>query len=127
MAARVRFADVMLRVPTMAAYLFKHARAVRANGATVEQSQATLVMFISDGRAVANCECGAGVAIHPEWPWAGCFTCGRTYTSITVPDNWRAIVEALQERPMPTQRHWIPGESVDVIRLQTAVIREATR
>lgn len=37
------------------------------------------------GRWVVNCECGGAIALHPEWQYAACLTCGREWTEIIFP------------------------------------------
>ncbi len=64
------------------------------------------------GRWILDCDCGAGVAIHPEWPTAGCCACGRIYNHIVyliAPEN---IERVLMERPRVETRFWFPTETL---------------
>ena len=79
-----------------------------------------LTAEINYGRWIGRCECGAGVAVHPAWEWAGCLDCGMVYTEIVFPDakTVRVVVKILNVRPDGPggQRHlnrsWLPSETV---------------
>ena len=79
-----------------------------------------LTAEINYGRWIGRCECGAGIAVHPAWDWAGCLDCGTVYTEIVFPDaqTLRAVVQALGVRPDGAggQRHqnrsWLSSETV---------------
>ena len=54
----------------------------------IEQPQGQpLKAGIDCGRWVVNCVCGGGIAIHPSWQFAACFTCGRSWSSIIFPSE----------------------------------------
>jgi hypothetical protein len=65
---------------------------------------------VEHGRWIADCPCGAGVAVHPEWVNTGCLECGRWWP-VAIPDAWRDIEDVLMARPKQIQRGWI-GETV---------------
>lgn len=67
---------------------------------------------IEHGRWIADCPCGSGVAVHPEWPSAGCLECGRWWP-VLVPVQWREIEAVLIVRPLPITRGWVTGETVE--------------
>lgn len=79
------------------------------------------------GRWVVNCVCGGGIALHPDWQFAGCFTCGRSWSKIIFPTpEFLAKVDAiLRGRPPGTIRKdprrfwsWWPEETLDDLRRQ---------
>lgn len=86
-------------------------------------SPAALSAWINHGRWVATCLCGAGLALHPEWSWAGCLDCGATYAHIEFPDRatQAAILTALGLRPngppgrRQMHRSWLPGETLEAL------------
>ncbi len=85
-------------------------RVAEALGA--RHGQTTFVARIEHGRWLADCPCGAGLAVHPEWSEAGCLECGR-WGGVAVPTRWREIETVLVERPALKNRGWIPGETVE--------------
>lgn len=40
---------------------------------------------IDCGMWSARCECGSGIALHPEWAFAACLNCGKTWTQVVFP------------------------------------------
>ena len=115
--ALLRPADV-IRARTVEAYLVKaRARAVK-QGRDTRVDGRTLVPFVSEGRWVADCPgCRAGIVLHPEWGFAACLGrgCHRTYTSIAMPAEWRAIEAVLEERDLLNQ-NMLPGETLEDLR-----------
>lgn len=77
----------------------------------VHTSPDPVLAFISANKWVAQCACGAGNAVNPEWSMTCCFGCGAVHTTVVVPREWREI-ERLLMRRAPLQRHWMPGETV---------------
>ena len=128
----------VLGVPTLRAYQvkFTKTRLAMKNGVSVASVKVSedlqelslvaiptgvyLVAEINQGRWVGRCECGAGIALHPDWEWAGCFDCGRVYTIFVFPDTetLAAVIRTLSVRPAGRggQRHsnrsWLPSETV---------------
>jgi hypothetical protein len=87
----------------------------------VRRSDAPLTAYVSDGRWVADCpDCGAGISVDPEWPLAGCFECFRLFSALVVPPRWREIEAALEARPKPATRNWLPRESVADLLVENA-------
>ena len=70
------------------------------------------------GRWVIDCECGAGNAVDPEWPFAACPACGAVHRNILYPPNREAIEAALNARPNQRNRFWNPDETLDQLRTE---------
>ena len=66
---------------------------------------------VEHGRWIADCPCGSGVAVHPEWRDAGCLECGRWWP-VMVPPHWRDIEDILMARPKALNRGWL-AETVE--------------
>ena len=73
-----------------------------------------LQAVINHGRWVSSCVCGGGIALHPDWSWAACFDCGRSWSNIVFPepDVLLSIETVLRLRPQENQWSWNPPESV---------------
>jgi len=71
---------------------------------------------IDFSRWLIDCECGAGVATHPDWTRARCGACGATYLDIRYPPNRLEIESILLERPQTTTRFWYPYETAEDLR-----------
>ena len=56
---------------------------------------------IDCGMYSARCSCGSGVALTPDWQYAACLNCGRTWTTVVFPDAemLKAIDRVLSLRP----------------------------
>lgn len=82
---------------------------------------------IDQGRWVVPCEhCGSGIAFHPQWQFAACFLCGRSWTKVIFPDAammqqlesiflLRPVERQLRGMPPPNQRRywsWRPWETI---------------
>lgn len=74
------------------------------------------------GRWVVNCKCGSGIALHPQWQFAGCFLCGRSWDKVEFPsDEFLAkVIKVLACRPAGSIRQnpkrfwsWWPNETID--------------
>ena len=137
-AFRIETADVALGVPTLMAYQvrFTKARLAIKTGTAVASisvsddlrelalvavpTHETLKAEINHGRWIGRCECGAGIALHYLWQWAGCFDCGNTYSQIAFPDTrtLAAVIQTLGLRPAGPggrrhlHRSWVPSETV---------------
>lgn len=91
------------------AYVALAARRAAQVGRALVEDPRPVEAYVSAGQWVADCpQCGAGIAIHPEWPVAACFGvgCHRVFRTITVPATWRAIEAILMVRPRRAQ-HWL--------------------
>ena len=137
-AFKIETADVALGVPTLFAYKarFTKARLALKTGAAVASisvsddlrelalvavpTHETLKAEINHGRWIGRCACDAGIALHYQWQWAGCFDCGNTYSQIAFPDTrtLAAVIQILGLRPAGKggRRHryrsWLPSETV---------------
>ena len=137
-AFRVETAIESLGVQTLRSYQakFTKVRLAMKNGVPVDRvtvskdlrelslvavpTDVRLTAEINDGRWLGRCTCGAGIALHPVWDWAGCFDCGHVFTDIVFPIAvvLKAVVQALSVRPDGPggQRHrnrsWLPSETV---------------
>jgi len=109
----------------------------RRVGMPVQVDGRTLTAYVNEGRWVADCpHCFAGISIHPEWDFAACLECCRTYRSVTLPVTWPDIEAVLDVRPVRYQ-HWQTRESVEDLerenveaglpRRRVGVAREAVR
>lgn len=75
---------------------------------------------------IIDCECGAGNAVDPRWGGiACCFGCGAIHRNILFPQAWKAIERELVARTEVSVRHWVPGESVEQLAAETAMLAEA--
>jgi hypothetical protein len=79
---------------------------------------------IDCGRWVVNCECGSGIALHPDWQFAACLLCGRSWAAVEFPSPVFLIqLEKLfRQRPPGTLSKnvrrfwsWWPTESLEDI------------
>jgi hypothetical protein len=69
--------------------------------------------YVNDSRWVADCECGAGMALSPGVDRATCIECGNRYVVNWPDDDERQQVEAaLLARPNWSTRQWQPGEKI---------------
>jgi hypothetical protein len=84
-----------------------------------------LVAGFDCGRWVVNCACGGGIALHPDWQYAACFTCGKAWTSVQfpTPEFMEQLRRILEVRPAGSVRgnvkrfwSWWPGETLDDLR-----------
>lgn len=77
-----------------------------------------LFAYVNDNRWIADCpRCGAGIAVHPEWAFAGCLGCGAAFAHVAAPAHWPEIESVLLARP-PRNRHWHVGETLDQLRAE---------
>lgn len=123
-------ADI-LSVPTREAYERKFRRHLSRSRKAERPQQATLAAHINTGRWVTPCVCGGGIALHPEWAFAACFDCGRSWTALVFPDaaTLRMVDTVLAERfsrpghaiPLPFYS-WEPGETERDLRKQNIQI-----
>jgi hypothetical protein len=58
---------------------------LKRNGRKEKPQTTTLKAGIDHGRWVTKCPCGGAIALHPQWQFAACLTCGRSWTSIEFP------------------------------------------
>lgn len=70
-------------------------------------------VFIAGGKWMVTCACGNCPSVHPDWRLALCFECGAIYEGVTIPGNAKDIEAVLVERPHPSNRAWLPNETVD--------------
>lgn len=92
-------------------------RAVRAiaRALQVRYDAGVYIARVEHGRWIADCPCGAGIAVHPQWTEAGCLECGRWWP-VMVPRDWDDIEAVLLARPKAVNRGWLPGETATVLR-----------
>jgi len=111
----------MIGVTSLAHYRSMVEAAARAEGMRVVTDSRTLRPRVEEGRWLVPCpNCGAGIAIEPNWPEAGCFDvdaeCFRWFPNIEMPAE-RATIEALLNRRISrANRNWLPGEPVAALR-----------
>jgi hypothetical protein len=69
--------------------------------------------YVNHGRWLADCVCGAGVAVDPAWDRAYCYDCLRIFRVTWPPDRKLAWIETiLAARPLAQHQNWWPTESV---------------
>lgn len=77
---------------------------------------------IDCGRWIVNCVCGGGIALHPDWQFAACLTCGRSWSKVIFPTpEFMARLEVIfRQRPPGSIRHdprrfwsWWPDETLE--------------
>lgn len=89
----------------------RRAQAITAR-TKVEHEDGVFIARVEHGRWLADCPCGSGVAVHPEWPNAGCLECGRWWP-VVLPSDWKVIEDVLIARPQALNRGWLIGETVE--------------
>lgn len=89
-------------------------------GLSVIPSEDVLVPYINHGRWVADCPCGAGIAINPLWSTAACLDtgCHRTFSHISMPADWQELEGALLLRPFLKNRNWTRQETLNDLRVE---------
>ncbi len=87
---------------------------------TLTRSRRKLHAYVSDGRWVADCECGDGVALWRENPDACCLGCGTVYSNIEWPDEIEEAERVLSARRSAGDRGWRPheGETLDDLKIE---------
>jgi hypothetical protein len=72
------------------------------------------------GRWIGFCPCGSAAALHPEWQYAACLSCGREWTVINFPtaEEFASYDAVLSLRPSdpgdPLRWYaWHYGQTVD--------------
>lgn len=87
---------------------------------TVHTVRTLIVARVDMGRWIADCDCGAGVALHREWTAAYCFACGAVHpqASILWPVDQDEIELTLAERPHRRNQFWSPGETVNDLKAE---------
>jgi hypothetical protein len=69
--------------------------------------------YVNWGRWVADCECGASMAVHVDWADARCTDCLTVYMVLWPGHETRAVIEALLlARPVLATRNWIQTETL---------------
>lgn len=83
---------------------------------------APVVAFIHTGCWSAECPCGNGLRVEPEWRIARCFACGAVYRHVVLPtaDERLNIEHVLRARPHRQHMNWLPGETCLALALENA-------
>lgn len=93
-----------------------------------------LLAHLNTGRWVTPCVCGSGVALHPAWQYAACFSCGRTWTAVVFPsDSALAAIDAVlaprPARPSGAIRRpfysWTPADTLEQLLRENDQIERA--
>lgn len=92
-------------------------------GAVLHDRTERPTAYVSDGRWVADCDCGAGVSASRAWGLAICCACGSVYRP-RFPATAAGIEQALLARPSPRQRHQRPGQTAADIARENAERKE---
>ncbi|MGE0464598.1 MAG: hypothetical protein AB7Q16_24790 [Vicinamibacterales bacterium] len=76
-------------------------------------------VFVSGGKWLIECACGNCPAVAPEWEGlACCYECGAVYTGLVLPPEADEIERLLVARPRLGNRNWVPGEPLELLRLE---------
>lgn len=113
----IKDARQMLRVADYAGYLRKYTKAIadakrRGDPVVTDTVARPVAARIELSRWLFVCPCGSGVAVHPDWPDARCFECGRIFTAVVIPAERMRIESVLMKRPAERNRSWTT-ETVD--------------
>ena len=111
------------RVVTESAGLACHAQTMMRVGLNQWIRIGALTAYVSHGRWVADCPCGSGIALVPEWKMAMCFECGGV-ASVAWPekDDLETIDAELGKRESRTTQNWFASEPVTNLRLENDAI-----
>jgi hypothetical protein len=90
-------------------------------GQTVTRKTNSLDAYVNDGRWVADCPCGGGIACWSEYQHGFCGSCCTVYM-IRFPDAEDvATAEVLLSAREPDRRHWDPtAQTVDDLKVENA-------
>ncbi len=83
-----------------------------AAGCELTRSELTLDAYISHGRWVADCSCGAGIVVSPVLGEAACTDCATMFR-LRFPEERQGIERVLLARPDVRNRNWRPGETIE--------------
>lgn len=113
----IKDARQIQRVTNYRGYVKKYDKAIadvrrRGDQVVTDPVVRPVAAVIEQGRWMFVCPCGSGVAVHPEWPDARCFECGRIFAAVVVPVDRARIESVLTKRPMDRNRNWTT-ETVD--------------
>ncbi len=96
--------EVAHRVTTPEALVLKHRAHMKSMGMEPRGHQGPPPMvYVSEGRALFDCECGNGPHVSREWGLAVCFACGLVYTRFLFPVGWSDIDMLMSVRPRRRQ------------------------
>lgn len=99
-------------------YVRRYDEFVRLRGHKPAERTEPLVMYVNEGRWVADCtHCRAGVTGEPDWPDVRCLGCGSVHTNVVWPDAFDDIEGELEVRPVANQ-HWLASETVEDLSAQ---------
>ena len=71
-----------------------------------------VVAYVNHGRWLADCPCGAKMAVDREWAHGYCAGCGsKALVDWPTVDKMEKIERQLRRRPLP-HANWLPGETI---------------
>lgn len=103
-----------------------------AQGQPVRTAEIAITAYVNEGRWVADCLCGAGVAVDPDEGFAYCLAaeCGRWYAVgqivLPKPAAVAALDAVLSERRRLNQQ-WRPGETIERLQAENDVFGGAVQ
>lgn len=120
-------AQDIYRVPSEEALRMKQAKALRAlqrQGSRLQVHEDTRAIFpyVDANQWLADCTCGSGVGLNPEWSAGYCFGCGAIYRRIVWPPDRETIELALLARQELRLRNWHPPETLADLRAENAML-----
>ncbi len=113
MQVRIRTTVDELRLPTACTegdWRARFAEFLKKHGIDPMPQDGAVVARINYARWVGSCTCGSSMALHPDWQFAGCLLCGRSWSAVTFPDpeTVEAIDAILAQRPTRPAGHILP-------------------
>lgn len=78
--------------------------------------------YVNQGRWVADCPCGGGIACWDEMATAACLDCGHEFGVEWPADDERTEAEALLAERADRLRNWHVGESVEQLRSENTFL-----
>jgi hypothetical protein len=121
-------------VATPEAHAKKHVEHIAKNRMAgmriaISESDEPLIASVNHGRWVARCDCGAGVAVDPQWHEARCFGCGTVHTTVRFPETAERveIERLLMARKKMAHRHWQSSETLHDLHEQNQAHPERLR
>lgn len=92
------------------------------HGVAVTEMAMPAQVYVNCGRTVADCVCGAGMAVDPDWPgFCGCLACFRVYRTVLVPVDYPAVEAALEALPVKHQS-WTVDEPIAEMRTRVKLV-----
>lgn len=85
-----------------------------------------VIARVDHNRWIADCpDCSGAEYVWLSEPIFMCQSCWNAridhhWRPVGIVTDWRKIVDVLTKRPMPANRNWTPGETIDALRAENA-------